>query len=336
MNSMIVRQLMRSLLFIISFVSLVMMTGCSKPPEDNINVPKFKIDRQLFPYQSRFITLNNGTKIHYIDEGEGPVILLLHGNPTWSFLYRHIIADLKDNFRLIAPDYPGFGLSYAPDNYSFTATEHAHAMSEFVQKMDLEDMGIMMQDWGGPIGFHVALQNPDRVSRFIIGNTWAWPLERSGHKAFSAVMGGWLGQFGSWCCNGVARFFMRRGVVNKIDDNELSMYLAPFNERRKRRSTHIFPAQLRDANKFLSDVYSRINTLSDRPALLVWGMKDFAFQAPERSRFESIFHKHQTVLLENAGHFIQEDAPDEIIEAIREFYKKKKGRDTRLASKGEI
>lgn len=281
---------------------------------------KFEIDQVLFPFQSKFITLSNGAKIHYIDEGIGPTLLLLHGNPTWSFLYRDIITALKDDFRLVAPDYPGFGLSYAPENYTFTAEEHALAINEFVQKLGLGDIAIMMQDWGGPIGFYVALQNPDKVSRFIIGNTWAWPLERIGQKTFSTLMGGWPGQFGAWCCNAVVRFFMGKGVVHKLKDNVLAMYLAPFKERHQRSPTHIFPAQLTDANKFLSNIQQQINTLSDRPALLVWGMQDFAFQKPERLRFESIFRYHQTVLLKNAGHFIQEDSPVEIAEAIRKFY----------------
>lgn len=281
----------------------------------------FRVDRQLFPYQSRFIEMENGARIHYVDEGTGPTLLLLHGNPTWSFLYRDIISQLKDDFRLIAPDYPGFGLSTAPKNYAFTAVEQAKAITEFIQKLDLHKTTIMMQDWGGPIGFDVALTNPERISAFVIGNTWAWPLERRGQKIFSTLMGGWPGQFTSWCCNGVTRLFLSRGVAGTLTKKELAMYLAPFNRRDKRSQTHIFPAQLQAANKFLSNISENLHTLSDRPVLLVWGMKDFAFQEPERSRFEAIFPDHETVLLENSGHFIQEDSPNEISSAIRCWFK---------------
>jgi len=113
---------------------------------------------------------------------------------------------------------------------------------------------------------------------------------------------------------------MNKGVVNKLCDKVLAMYLAPFKEGHRRTATHVFPAQLRDAEKFLSNIYMQLDTLSDRPVLFVWGMQDFAFQKPELSRFESIFQKHQTVLLENAGHFIQEDALGNIADAIRKFY----------------
>ena len=277
----------------------------------------FEPDRTLFPFQSRYLELDDGNRIHYIDEGKGPTLLLLHGNPTWSFLYRDIIAGLKDSFRLVAPDYPGFGLSRARAGYGFTPVEHARAISALVRQLDLKNIVIMMQDWGGPIGFAVALENPERVQGFVIGNTWAWPLERPGQKGFSLLMGGWPGRFGAGCCNAVVRFFMFKGVATGLSDRELAMYLGPFVQRANRAPTHISPAQLRGAHLFLADIYKGLPTLSDRPALLIWGMKDFAFQTPERERFETLFPKHETLLLENAAHFIQEDAPDEIVAAIR-------------------
>ncbi len=144
----------------------------------------FEPDKALFPFESRYLQL---------DDGKGPTLLLRHGNPTWSFLYRDIIAGVKARFRLVAPDYPGFGLSRATEGYGFTPAEHARAISALVRKLDLKNIVIMMQDWGGPIGFAVALENPERVRGFVIGNTWAWPLERPGQKGFSLLMGGLAG-----------------------------------------------------------------------------------------------------------------------------------------------
>ena len=310
---------MKTLLAVLLAISgLIGMTGCeSVTPKIE---PKFEVDRGLFPYQSKYVNLDNGTRIHYVDEGKGPVLLLLHGNPTWSFLYRHLIAELKGEFRVVAPDHPGFGLSSAPQGFGFTAAEQAATMTEFIEKMDLRNATLMVQDWGGPIGFAIAEKHPDRVSGFIIGNTWAWPLERTGHKMFSTLMGGWPGQFAAWCCNGVVRFFMSKGMEGKLTDAEMAMYLAPFADRNARTPTHVFPAQLWDAKPFLQDVYSGLPRLSDRPALIVWGQKDFAFQEPERIRFETLFPNHQTVLLKNAAHFIQEDAPLEIAKAIRSWH----------------
>jgi haloalkane dehalogenase len=282
--------------------------------------PKFVVDRHLFPYTPHYLKLKSGARIHYVDEGTGPVLLFLHGNPSWSFLYRHLIAALRDDFRVIAPDYPGMGLSSAAEGFGFDADEHAAAMAEFFDRLDLHDVTLMVQDWGGPIGFSLAERYPDRFAGFIIGNTWAWPLERTGHKLFSTVMGGWPGQFAAWCCNGVVRFFFAKGVEKTLSDAEMAMYLAPFAERASRRPTHVFPAQLWDADVFLAEVYRKLPQLGDKPALLVWGMEDFAFREPERSRFEQIFRQHETVLLEHAGHFIQEDAPEQIAAAVRRWH----------------
>ncbi|HFD81666.1 MAG TPA: alpha/beta fold hydrolase, partial [Gammaproteobacteria bacterium] len=283
----------------------------------------FEIDRDLFPYQPHYLKLEGGGRLHYVDEGQGPVLLLLHGNPTWSFLYRHMVAELSDRFRVIAPDYPGFGLSTAGEAYGYTPAEHARAILQLVTTLDLQAMVIMVQDWGGPIGFKVALDSPSRVAGFVIGNTWAWPLERPGQKGFSLLMGGWPGRFGAWCCNLVVRFFLSKGVASGLSDRELAMYLGPFVSRESRRPTHLFPAQLRSAGAFLDEIHRKLPTLADRPVLLTWGLEDFAFQEPERTRFESLFPQHETLLLKNAAHFIQEDAPGEISAAITDWHRRK-------------
>jgi len=288
----------------------------------------FSIDKTLYPFASRWIDLPSGAKVHYVDEGRGPLLLLLHGNPTWSFLYRDIIAGLKDQFRCIAPDYPGFGQSTAPTDFKFTAREQAFVIAEFVQALDIADYTIMMQDWGGPIGFSLAQQAPEKASGFIIGNTWAWPLERWGQKMFSRIMGGPIGRASAFGFNGVVRLFMSRGVVKPLKRSVLNMYLAPFRQRSARSPTHIFPRQLRHAAPFLKAVFDNMPALANKPALILWGEKDFAFQAPERSRFEQLFPRAQTILLPRAGHFIQEDASVEIVKEVSAWYRRAFGRLT--------
>ena len=134
----------------------------------------FPVPPELFPAEHRFVDLD-GARIHYVDEGAGEPTLLLHGNPTWSFLYRKIIAGLSDEFRCIAPDYPGYGMSSAPPGYSFTPAEHSAVLERFVDELQLTDLTLMVQDWGGPIGLGLACRRPELVSRLIIGNTFAWP-----------------------------------------------------------------------------------------------------------------------------------------------------------------
>src|SRR6185503_14762801 len=133
--------------------------------------------------------------LHYVDEGSGPPLLLLHGNPTSSFLYRHIIAGLSDRFRCVAPDYPGFGRSSAAPGYGFTPREHAAVVEKLVLELDLRDITLMVQDWGGPIGFAVATRHPDRFRAFVVGNTWAWPKSDLGTQVFSRFLGGPIGGY---------------------------------------------------------------------------------------------------------------------------------------------
>lgn len=270
-----------------------------------------------FPFTSRYLTLEDGTLVHYVDEGTGIPILLLHGNPTWSFLYRHIITALKSNFRCIAVDYPGFGLSEATERYGYTAAEHATIMLKVVEKLQIKDFYIMMQDWGGPIGFYIAGHIPDHVRGFIIGNTWAWTHNNWRFSLFSFLVGGLTGQYAAYLVNGVVRLFLGMGIKSRLSREDYQMYLLPFKKRSKRKPTYIFPRQLIQAEPFLKQVEQLLPNLSDKPALLVWGEKDFAFKDMELRRFEEIFANHKTIMLPNAGHFVQEDAPNEISQAIK-------------------
>ncbi len=281
--------------------------------------PAFVPDRALYPFASHWLNLSSGGCIHYLDEGSGPVLLLLHGNPAWSFLYRNIIPRLSRSFRCIAPDLPGFGLSRAAPGFGFGAHEQAAAIVEFIDQLDLTGISIMMQDWGGPIGLWASEQRPERVERLIIGNTWAWPFDRRGPRVFSALIGGLPGRLSAYAFNGVVRLFFNRGVVNPLPPEVLAMYLAPFRRRATRRPTHIFPRELTAAEPFLGTVERGLPALADKPALILWGDSDFAFKEHERARFRALFPQHHDITLRGAGHFIQEDAPEAICTAIENW-----------------
>jgi haloalkane dehalogenase len=153
------------------------------------------LDERLFPFRSRFLELD-GCRVHYFDESEGPPLLLLHGNPTWSLIYREIVKGLRDRFRCIALDYPGFGLSTARNVYGFTPVEHAGIVERFLLALDLSHVTMMVQDWGGPLGLGVASRHSERFRALAIGNTWAWPVNGDRHfEWFSKLLGGALGGF---------------------------------------------------------------------------------------------------------------------------------------------
>jgi haloalkane dehalogenase len=204
----------------------------------------FDVPQELFPVRHRFLDLD-GARIHYVDEGTGDTLLLLHGNPSWSFLYRK-----------------------------------------------------------------------------IIGNTFAWPLDRDRRvRLFSWVMGGPVGRSLTRAFNFVPRFFFARGLAGRPSPQVLEMYLAPWRDPARRAAAVIAPRQLVAASSYLREVERNLPKLADRPTLIVWGLKDFAFQEAARRRFEQIFVKHRTVLIEDASHFLQEDAGDEIADSIRAFWK---------------
>ncbi len=176
------------------------------------------LDRSLFPFTSRFARIDGNT-VHYIDEGSGPVLLLLHGNPTWSFLYRHIVRKLSPHLRCVAFDYPGFGLSTARPGYPFLPREHSVVLEKFVDHLGLQDLRIMVQDWGGPIGLGFAGRRPDLIHSVILGNTFAWPAQRSkGMAAFSRVVGSSPARCLITWYNTLAKWLIPGGMNRKLTD----------------------------------------------------------------------------------------------------------------------
>jgi haloalkane dehalogenase len=271
----------------------------------------------LYPFESHYAEID-GAHIHYVDEGSGPPLLLLHGNPTWSFLYRELVMGLRDRFRCIAPDHPGFGLSRAAPGYGYKPAEHAAVLERLILKLDLTDVTMMVQDWGGPIGFAAATRHRDRFSAFVIGNTWAWPKSDPGTQLFSRLLGGPVGGYLILRRN----FFVEKILSGNVKRKKLSeavmeAYRGPFPTPESRRPLHVFPHEILASRPFLAEVERGLAALCDRRALLVWPTKDIAFREPERRRWEEVFPDHETVILDGAGHYIQEDAAEEIIAAIR-------------------
>jgi haloalkane dehalogenase len=272
---------------------------------------------ELYPFESHYADVA-GSRVHYIDEGNGPPLLLLHGNPTWSFLYREIVKGLRDRYRCIAVDHPGFGLSSPPPGYRYTPAEHAEVLEQLVERLDLSDVTMMVQDWGGPIGFAVATRHPERFTAFVIGNTWAWPKGDPGTQLFSRLLGGAIGRRLILNRNLFVERLLPAGVRRgTLPEAVMNAYRGPFPTPASRRPTAVFPREILASRPFLAEIERRLARLRDRPALIVWPTKDVAFGDRERRRWEELFADHRTVLLEGAGHYIQEDAADEIVTAIQ-------------------
>ncbi|HEX2240750.1 MAG TPA: alpha/beta fold hydrolase [Actinomycetota bacterium] len=280
----------------------------------------FRPDPSLFPFESRFFESSAG-RVHYIDEGSGSPIVFLHGNPTWSFLYRDIIKGLSDSFRCIAIDYPGFGLSDRPDNYGYTPIEHAQVVGELTDHLDLEGFLMMLQDWGGPIGLKVACDRAPRVRGLILGNTWFWPLDELNVKFFSKIMSSGFMQRQIIENN----FFVERlypmGHARRPPPHVMDHYRKVQPSPAARTGVAVFPRELMNSRPLLEELWASVpRELGSKPVLIVWGLRDMAFRPRTISRIEDVFSDVHVVPLRNASHYLQEDAPEEIVEAIRDRF----------------
>jgi haloalkane dehalogenase len=271
-----------------------------------------------YPFDSRWFESPVGP-VHYLDEGQGRPLLLLHGNPEWGFVYRKLVLGLRDRFRCIAPDYPGFGLSAHPaSSYGYTPAEHAEVVGALVDQLDLQDAVVMGQDWGGPIGMDVASRRPERISGLVMGNTWYWPADTLMLRSFSLIMGSPPLQWLIRQRNFFVAPLMKRLLRTELSSEEFEHYVRVVPTPASREGIAVFPRQIRLAGPWLAELQRRVDsTLTDRPIVLPWGLRDPAFGSEANlARWQAAFPKAEVVRLEQAGHYIQEDAPQSIIEAI--------------------
>jgi haloalkane dehalogenase len=275
----------------------------------------------LYPFQSRWFE-TDGIRVHYIDEGAGRPILMCHGNPTWSFLYRNIIMRLKRQFRCVAVDYPGFGLSDRPPGYGYTPAEHARIVGRLVDHLDLDGFLVLGQDWGGPIGMSVASQRAGRVAGLVFMNTWFWRTDRLAVQLFSRVMSSRPMQRQILERNFFVERLMPRAVSHPLGAEVMEQYRGAQPTPEARWGVAEFPHQILASGAWLERLASQASqALGDKPVLLVWGMKDRAFGSPKViERWQQYFPDAEVVVLADANHFIQEDAPDRIADAVAKHF----------------
>lgn len=279
------------------------------------------VDDELFPFESRFVELD-GHSVHYVDEGSGPTLLFIHGNPTWSFLWREVIGALRRDFRCIAIDLPGFGLSDARPGYRYLPEEHAEVVTAFVDELGLEGTTLVGQDWGGVIGLAAVQRRPTVFDRLVLANTWAWPVNGELHfEAFSRIMGGPPARFLVRRLNLLVRAFLPTGHRRrKLTSAEMAHYVLALETPARRQAAAVLPGRIRTSQAFFGEVEAGLPGIAHLPTLIVWGDADIAFRARERERLEATFPDHETVIVEGAGTYVESDAPEEFVAAIRGWF----------------
>ncbi|BBY08761.1 haloalkane dehalogenase [Mycobacterium noviomagense] len=282
---------------------------------------EFTPDPQLYPFASQWFDGPRG-RMHYVDEGSGAPIMFCHGNPTWSFLYRDIIVALRDRFRCIAPDYLGFGLSERPSGFEYTVEQHADAVGDLVDHLGLDGYLTMGQDWGGPISMAVDVARADRVRGVVLGNTRFWPADDLRAKIFSKVMSSRPLQYAILQRNFFVERLIPAGTARRLSPEVMAHYRRVQPTPEARLGVARMPREILAARPLLEQLANEVPaTLGSKPAVLVWGMKDPAFP-PGQSlpRMRAAFPDHVVAELPKAKHFIQEDAPERIAQAIIERF----------------
>jgi haloalkane dehalogenase len=279
------------------------------------------LDRDLFPVESSYLRLPEG-RLHYVDEGprDGPTVLCLHGNPTWSFLYRDLVARLAPRVRVVAPDLLGFGLSETPEEFSYLPRDHARVLDRFVDELALDDVVLVVHDWGGPIGLDWATRRPDRVRGVVVTNTWMWPHDSAHVRRFSRLLGGWIGREAILRFNAFARVVVPLAFADRsrLSSDAHRHYVAPLAARSARKASWVFPRELVGSSAWLGELWERRTALEAKPMLLVWGRADPAFGG-ELDRWREAFPRARTVSFGDCGHYVAEEKGRALAAAVEGF-----------------
>jgi pimeloyl-ACP methyl ester carboxylesterase len=280
------------------------------------------VDREAFPFRSRFLDVAPGRRVHYVDEGQGDVILFVHGTPTWSFEWRHCIRELSRTHRCIAMDNLGFGLSDRPGDFDYTPESHARLLRVFVERMGLRDITLVVHDFGGPIGLPLALEQSSVVRRLVVLNSWMWSFDDDPEMVRRARMAsGGLGRLLYRYANFSLRVLMPYAYADraKLTPRIHQQYLAPFRDLASRESV-LWPLAraILGSSRYYDSLWHMRERLRSVPALVIWGMKDPAFQPSQLERWKAVLPQAVVVELA-AGHWPQEESPAQVLGAIQDF-----------------
>lgn len=279
------------------------------------------LDRAAWPYPPRFLG-SGGARLHYVDEGAGPPVVLVHGTPTWSFEWRHVIGALRGEARLIAPDHLGFGLSDRPAAAGYRPEDHAARFRAFIDGVcPAGPLTLVVHDFGGPIALDWALDHPERLAHLVVVNSWMWPFDDDpGMRRKARLAGSGLGRWLYRRLNASQRLIMpsaygdRRRLTPAVHEQYLSVFPDPDS---RERVLFALAQSLLGSRAFFEALWQRRARLSDVDVHLVWGTRDSAFPPQMLARWHQACPDARTTAVDDAGHWPHEEAPDAVIAAIR-------------------
>jgi len=280
------------------------------------------IDKVEYPFRSKFMEVG-GHKIHYVDEGTGTPILMVHGTPEWSFGYRYVIKGMKENFRCIAPDLLGMGLSDKPENADYSCKAHAARLEEFIRKLGIKNFNIIANDFGGSIAMSYALKYPDEVSHICLFNTWMWSVSNDKHYASPAkMMRTFLGKMLYKKFNFPVNVIMPQAFADrsKLNGNIHKHYKLALPTSKERNATYAFALELLDAGEWWNSLWMQISKVRTKPFLFFWGTKDKFIPLYELAKWQNELPSARVVKFDDAGHFVQEEEPEKMVMELKKFF----------------
>jgi haloalkane dehalogenase len=292
------------------------------PSESLAPVDSPWLDRRAYPYRSRFMPLSQG-RLHYVDEGQGEPILLVHGTPSWSFEFRHLIGELATARRCIAFDHLGFGLSERPAAFGYRPEDHARVFADFVTALGLERFTLVVHDFGGPFALPFAEAHPERIARLVVMNSFMWPIDDPKQARQARFAGSTLGRLLYRYLNFSVRVLMpfAYGDKRRLTARVHAQYLAPFAERDAReRVLWALARSLLGSRAHYAALWDGRERLRTIPALVLWGTRDRVLSDNSLERWQQALPHAELVALDDAGHWPHEERPDLVLEALQGFW----------------
>jgi haloalkane dehalogenase len=285
------------------------------------------VDRAAYPFRPRAFDTGEG-RLSYVDEGEGPPVVLVHGTPTWSFLYRALIPRLvAAGHRVVAPDQLGFGLSDKPSGAGYRPEDHARRLAALLDALAagdpaFRDLTLVVHDLGGPVGLSYAIEHPARVARLVVCNTWLWPLAGDPRIARGArLAAGPVGRLLYTRVNAELRWLVPAVYARRerLTPAVHGQYLAPFPDAASRLSLLEAARGLLGGSAWYDHLWQGRARLRGRPALLLWGTRDPFFGPAYLARWQAALPEAEVAELPDAGHFVQEEAAAEVAAHVVAF-----------------
>lgn len=277
--------------------------------------------KELYPFSNHYLKIGDSS-LHYVDEGAGDPVLMVHGNPTWSFYYRELAKELKTGHRVVAPDHIGCGLSDKPENYQYTLENRINDLEKLVQFLDLKRIILVVHDWGGAIGFGLAVRRPELFKKIVILNTAAFRSDQLPFR-IGLCKNRFFGEFLVRGLNGFAWPASFMASQKTLSKKVKAAYLAPYSDYQKRKAVSEFVKDIplgpthRSYNT-LKEIEEKLPTL-DCPKLILWGGKDFCFNDSFFTKWKEIYPESFHKYYPNAGHYILEDEREDVISKIKDF-----------------